>query len=57
MQGGRRLQPKKCHEFETDLGDIVVRQLRKPRSYKIDASRAVRPYDTVVGVTLRVGIS
>ena len=26
-----RLKPRKCHEFETDLGDIAVRQPRKPR--------------------------
>jgi hypothetical protein len=24
-------QPKKCHEFETDLGDIAVRQVEKPQ--------------------------
>jgi hypothetical protein len=26
-----RLKPRKCHEFETDLGDIGVRQPGKPR--------------------------
>ncbi len=34
---------KKCDGFETDHGDIAVRQRRKPRSRKIDMSRAVRP--------------
>jgi hypothetical protein len=39
-----RLRLRKCHEFETDLGASVMRQLRKPRSDKINMSREVRPY-------------
>ena len=35
---------RKCHEFETDLGVIAVRQPRTPRSHVIDMSCAVRPY-------------
>ena len=48
---GRPGQPgsvKKCHEFETDLGDIAVRQPRIRRSNKINMPREVRPY-TLVG--------
>jgi hypothetical protein len=41
-QGRPRL--RKCHGFETDLGAIVVRQLRKPRSNKINMSSDLRPY-------------
>lgn len=37
-------QPRKCHEFETDHGDVVVRQRRMPWPYKIDMSRAARTY-------------
>ena len=33
-----------ARSLETDLGDIAVRQPRKPRSRKIDRPRAVRPY-------------
>jgi hypothetical protein len=40
----REIALRKCHEFETDLGARVVRQLRKPRSGKINMSREVRPY-------------
>jgi hypothetical protein len=39
-------QPRKCHKFETDHGDFVVRQPRKPRSRTINMSRTVRPYTT-----------
>jgi hypothetical protein len=39
-----RLTLKKCHEFETDHGDNAVRQLRKPRSRKINMSSGLRPY-------------
>jgi hypothetical protein len=44
---GTRRKPRKCHESETDLGVIAVRQAGKPRWRKIDMSRAVRPYSTV----------
>jgi hypothetical protein len=40
----RRQRPRKCHEFETDLGDIAVRQARTRRSHKINMSREVRSY-------------
>ena len=33
---------RKCHEFETDLDDIAVRQPRTRRSRKINMSREVR---------------
>jgi len=39
---GRQL--RKCHELETDLGDIVMRQPRTRRSRKINMSGVVRPY-------------
>ena len=35
---------RKCHEFETDLGDIAVRQPRNRRSQKINMSHKLRPY-------------
>jgi hypothetical protein len=35
---------RKCHEFETDLGDIAVRQPRTRRPRKINMSRGLRPY-------------
>jgi hypothetical protein len=41
---GLALQPRKCHELETDHGDIVMRQPRRPRSRTINMSRGVRPY-------------
>lgn len=44
-QGRPRL--RKCHGFETDLGAIVVRQLRKPRSNKINMSSDLRPYTAI----------
>jgi hypothetical protein len=40
----KRLKLRKCHEFETDLSDIAVRQTGKPRQREVDMSRAVRPY-------------
>lgn len=40
--GGPRL--RKCHEFETDLGVVAVRQPRTHRSHKINMSRGLRPY-------------
>ena len=46
------IRAKKCHEFETDLGDIAVRQPRKPRSNKINMSREVRPYSARAGVVI-----
>jgi hypothetical protein len=39
-----RLTLRKCHESETDLGVIAVRQPRKPRSHMINMSCAMRPY-------------
>jgi len=36
---------RKCHEFETDLGDIVVRQPRNRRSRAITAD-CIRPFST-----------
>jgi hypothetical protein len=39
-----RAGAKKCHEFETDLGDIAGRQAKNRRSIKINMSRVVRPY-------------
>jgi ABC-type multidrug transport system ATPase subunit len=33
----------KRHQFETDLGDIAVRQTRNHRSIKINMSQVVRP--------------
>jgi predicted RNA binding protein YcfA (HicA-like mRNA interferase family) len=36
---------RKCHDFETDHGDIAVRQLRKPSSHKINMSSGMRTYD------------
>jgi hypothetical protein len=48
---GQRLPPRKCNEFETHHGDIVVRQARRPRSRKTEVSRALRPY-TVIGSQL-----
>jgi hypothetical protein len=41
---GQPLWPRKCHERETDLGDVAVRQPRTRRSNKINMSRAVRSY-------------
>jgi hypothetical protein len=38
---------RKCHEFETDRGDIAVRQPRKPRSRKINMSPDLRPSSRV----------
>ena len=35
---------RKCHESETDLGDIAVRQPRTRRSAKINMSYEVRSY-------------
>jgi hypothetical protein len=35
---------KRCHEFETDLGDAAVRQTKIRRSNKINMSRGVRAY-------------
>jgi hypothetical protein len=32
----KELVAKKCHEFETDLGDIALRQPRTRRSHKIN---------------------
>lgn len=40
----REIALRKCREFETDHGDIAVRQLRKPRSSKINMSSDLRPY-------------
>jgi len=40
----RELQLRKCREFETDHGDITVRQSRRPKSHKIDMSSAARRY-------------
>ncbi len=40
----RETAPRKCREFEIDLGAITVRQPRSRRSHKINMSRAVRPY-------------
>jgi hypothetical protein len=34
----------KCHNPETDLGPVAVRQTQACRSNKINISRAVRPY-------------
>jgi Homeodomain-like domain len=42
---------RKCHEFETDLGAIAVRQTRNRRSDKINMSREVRPYRQPWGKT------
>jgi hypothetical protein len=39
MGCGGRLWLRKCHEFETDLDASVMRQLRNPRSDKINMSR------------------
>ena len=50
--GFRRLRPRKCHEFETDLGEIAVRQPRIRRSRKINMSRAVRPYTAACSVSV-----
>lgn len=33
--------PRKCHEFETDLDDIAMRQRRNSRAIKVDMSSAV----------------
>ena len=52
-----QLQPRKCHEFETDHGDIVVRQPRKPRSHKINMSRTARSYISCASLTGRLGAS
>ena len=41
---GQPRRSRKCHEFETDLGDIAVRQPGTRRSYKINMSCDVRPY-------------
>jgi hypothetical protein len=49
-----RTQQRKCHGIETDLCDIVVRQVRNPRSSKINMSRGMRPYTTHVGSHLRL---
>jgi hypothetical protein len=35
---------RKCHDSETDLGPVTVRQTRTRRSSKINMSRGVRPY-------------
>src|SRR5262245_37360269 len=43
-----RLTLRKCHEFETDLGVVAVRQRGKPWSHMIDMSCAVRSYTCVV---------
>jgi hypothetical protein len=46
----RRPRPachRKCHEFKTDLGDIIVRQPRMPRLHKINMSSNLRSYTTV----------
>jgi hypothetical protein len=45
-QDGSRRPAEECHEFETDLDDIAVRQRRSPSSIKIDMSSATRPYTT-----------
>ena len=37
-------RPKKCSEFETDLGEIAVRQPSIRRSHKINMSREMRSY-------------
>jgi hypothetical protein len=45
-------QLRKCHQFETDLGDIAVRQLRKPSSRKINTPSDLRPYrGCISGIT------
>ena len=38
---------KKCHDFETDLGDIAERQAKNRRSTKINMSRGLRPYRAI----------
>jgi hypothetical protein len=43
------VRAKKCHEFEIDLGGVVLRQPETCRQSKINMSRGVRPY-SVVGV-------
>ncbi|WP_410601320.1 dihydrofolate reductase family protein [Amycolatopsis sp. lyj-90] len=45
----RLKRPKKCQEFETDHGDVAVRQPGTPRSHKIDMSRAVKTYPCHIG--------
>jgi hypothetical protein len=50
------LQARKCHEFETDHGDIVMRQPRKPTSRKVNMSRAVRPYKCLIDLSNRCPI-
>jgi hypothetical protein len=51
----REIALRKCHEFETDLGARVVRQLRKPSSGKINMSREVRPYSVISHGHCRTG--
>jgi hypothetical protein len=45
----KRLRLRKCHDFETDLGDIAVRQPITRRSNKINMSCGVRPYSVRPG--------
>ena len=46
LGSGRQL--RKCHELETDPGDIAVRRTGKSRSRKINMSGVVRPYNLVL---------
>ena len=41
--GRDKLQPRKCHEFETDLGDAAVRQAGTRGSNKINMPRGMSP--------------
>jgi hypothetical protein len=52
-----RPEPRKCREFETDLGVIAVRQAGRPRSHMIDMSCAVRPYIQAAGLGYKFSMS
>jgi hypothetical protein len=44
MPSATQRKPRKCHESETDLDVMAVRQPGKLRQRKIDMSCPVRPY-------------